>query len=65
MMNDPIVQEVHQIRAQMLARFDGDLRALMRDAQERTEMAAKSGRRVVTLPPRRPRLLTAPKRKAG
>ena len=64
MMNDLIVEEVHRTRAQMLARFGGDLRALMRDAQQRTEVAAKSGRRVVVMPPRRPRL-TATARKVG
>jgi hypothetical protein len=64
MMNDPIVEEVHRTRARMLARFGGDLQALMHDAQQRTEAAAKSGRRVVPMPPRRPRL-TAPARKVG
>ncbi len=32
---DPIVEEVHRIRAEMLARFNGDLHALVEDARRR------------------------------
>jgi hypothetical protein len=42
---DPIVEEVHRIRAELLARFNGDLHALVEDARRRQ---AESGRPTVT-----------------
>src|SRR5206468_2216965 len=48
-----IVDEAHRIREQMLAEYGGDLRALMRDSQRRTEEAAKAGRVVVRRAPRK------------
>ena len=48
MMDDPIVEEVHRIREEMLARYGGDLHALITDMQKRTEEAARSGREVST-----------------
>lgn len=51
MTNDPIVEEIHRIREQMLAEHGGDLRALMKDAQRRTEEAARAGRTVMPPPP--------------
>ena len=50
MIDDPIVDEIHRIRAQMLDQYDGDLRALMKDAQRRTEEAARAGRPVMAPP---------------
>ena len=47
MITNPIVDEVHRIREEMLASYGGDLHALIRDAQRRTEEAAKAGRVVV------------------
>jgi hypothetical protein len=55
MTDDPIVEEVHAIRSELLAQHCGDLRALLRDAQRRTEQAAQAGRMVVTGRPRPPR----------
>lgn len=52
MMDDPIVDEVHRIREQMLAEYGGDLRALMKAAQRRTEDAARAGRKVMSPAPR-------------
>jgi hypothetical protein len=54
MNSDPIVEEIHRIRAEMLARFNGDLHALVEDARRRQ---AASGRSSVTfkkdtVPPR-------------
>ena len=51
-MNDPIVEEVHQVREQILARYGGDLHALVKDAQRRTDEAA-SARRAIASPPLR------------
>ena len=65
MIDDPIVEEVHRIREQMLARWGGDLRALMIDAQRRTEEAGRAGRKLVSLPPRTPQAQRAPTKKVG
>jgi hypothetical protein len=51
-MNDnPIVEEVHRIREEMLAQYGGDLHALVKAIQRREEDAARSGRRTVAPPP--------------
>jgi hypothetical protein len=65
MIEDPIVDEVHRAREQILARYGGDLHALVKDAQRRTEAAARSGRAVAS-PPRRAGLPGGePKKKAS
>ncbi len=51
MIDNPIVEEVHRIREQLLAEFDGDMDALVKDLQRKTEESAASGRRVVASPP--------------
>jgi hypothetical protein len=48
---DPVIQEVRQAKQAVAARHDHDLRKLV-DAL--MESQAKSGREVVTLPPRKP-----------
>jgi bisphosphoglycerate-dependent phosphoglycerate mutase len=50
---DPIVQEVREIRAQILAEHQHDLRALCKHLQGRE---AQERRQLVTRPPRRPEL---------
>ncbi|HWB52907.1 MAG TPA: hypothetical protein VG722_01900 [Tepidisphaeraceae bacterium] len=55
MMNNPIVDEVHRIREELLAKFGGDLHALARDLQRKTEEARAAGKRVVERPPHAPR----------
>jgi hypothetical protein len=50
MIANPIVDEVHRIREEMLAKYGGDLHALVEDAQRRTDEAAKAGRVVVAAP---------------
>jgi hypothetical protein len=50
MAEDPIVAEVRKAREEYAARFNHDVDAMIRDLQEKTR---KSGRRVVSLPPRR------------
>lgn len=50
MWDDPIVDEIRRIREAHAAQFNYDVRAIARDIQERE---ARSGRRYVTLPPRR------------
>jgi hypothetical protein len=65
MNDDPIVEEVYRVREQLLARHGGDLRALMTDAQHRTEEAARAGRKVVALASREPQTHITRSKKAG
>jgi hypothetical protein len=51
MPSDPIVAEIREIRERRAARFHYDIRAIVKDAQERD---ATGDREVVRLPPRRP-----------
>lgn len=61
---DPIVDEIHKTRERLLAEFDGDLDALVKDAQRRTEESRQAGRTVVSYPPRRPKGWIDPTKKA-
>ena len=65
MKDDPIVDEVRRAGEAYLAQFGFDLKAACADLQRRTEEAAGAGRKVVTLPPRRPPGWTEPTKKAG
>lgn len=49
--SDPIVDEIREIRERLAARFDYDIDAMVKDAQERD---TAGDREVVRLPPRRP-----------
>ena len=49
MSTDPIVAEIRKLRELRAARFDFDLRAIVKDAQQRD---AASDRQIVRLPPR-------------
>ena len=49
MPSDPIVAEIRQIRELRAARFDFDVRAIVKDAQQRD---ARGDRQIVRLPPR-------------
>lgn len=51
MWKDPIVEEVRKAREKHAARFKYDLDAICRDLKERER---KGGRKVVSLPPRKP-----------
>jgi len=64
MTDNPIVDEVHRIREQMLAAHGGDLRALIANAQCRTEEAARAGHKILS-PPQRPNARVIPTKKAG
>ncbi|MBK8266864.1 MAG: hypothetical protein IPK83_00565 [Planctomycetes bacterium] len=50
MKNDPIVEEIHRIREEISERFHGDLHSICEDARVRLQ---KSGRKTISLPPRR------------
>ena len=64
-MHDPIVDEIQRIRDQILAEHGGDLHALIEASRRRTEELAKAGRKVVSLPPRRPKAHSEPAKKVG
>jgi hypothetical protein len=51
---DSVVKEVREVREAYAARFGYDLEAIHRDLKEQERA---SGRRVVSLPPRRPKLV--------
>ncbi len=48
-MNDPIVEEVRAAREAYARKFNYDLKAMVEDLKERQK---RSGRKVVTLPPK-------------
>lgn len=48
---DPVVEEIHAIRAKMLEAAGGDIHVLMQQVAERQHL---SNRKVVRRPPRRP-----------
>lgn len=52
MWQDPIVEEIRKYREEYAARFNFDIGAICQDARERQK---KSGRKTVTLPPKRPK----------
>jgi len=51
MWKDEIVEEIRQGREAYAAKFNYDIAAMVRDAQQRQQ---QSGRELVTLPPKRP-----------
>ena len=51
---DPVVEEVHRARKQLLANAKGNLRSIIDDAMARQN---KSGRKVLAAAPRQPELM--------
>lgn len=51
---DEIVEEVRRVRHEHAAKFGNDLAAIFADMREKTKKEEESGRKVVSLPPRRP-----------
>lgn len=60
MWNDPIVEEVRKVREEHAARFDYDLERIFQDLKE---LEKRSERKVVSLPPKRPQEVSAPRQK--
>jgi hypothetical protein len=54
MWKDPIVEEVRKIRAQHAAKFNYDIHAICEDIRKQER---RSRRKVVTLRPKRPRIV--------
>jgi len=65
MNDDPLVEEARRAGQAYCERFNNDLDAIFEDLHRRTEEARNAGRKVVSLPPRPPRLNIAPSKKAG
>ena len=65
MTDNPIVDEVHRVRAEMLAEFGGDMDALIEDLRRKTDVAAATGRRVVTTPQQPKEVPDPESKKAG
>lgn len=63
--DDPIVAEVRRARSATFARYNNDLRAYADAMQAKSEEARLAGRKVVSLPPRRPDCWTDSTKKAG
>jgi hypothetical protein len=51
MTDDPIIEEIHRVRESISAKFNDDLQSIADDASRRQ---LDSGRKTVSLPPRRP-----------
>ncbi len=45
---DPIVEEVHRIRREYAARFNGDLAAMFEDARNHQDESRKQGRVIIS-----------------
>ena len=54
MWNDEIVEEVRKVRQDYAAKFNYDLDAIFKDIKQQEE---KSGREVVSRPPKKPELV--------
>ncbi len=65
MTENPIVEEIRKIREDILAEYGGDLSALIRDSERKTDELRKGGRVVVTLSPRPASQPQRPPRKVG
>ncbi len=52
MTDDPIVEEARRAGQAYVESFHGDLKAVIADLQRRTEEARRTGREVVSFPPR-------------
>ena len=55
MHHDPIVEEVHRIRQELLEEFGGDIDALRDEANRRLFNGEYGDRKIVSFPPKPPR----------
>lgn len=58
MNDDPIVDEVRQVRDEYSKKFEYDLDSICRDLQKKQE---RPGKQIVSFPPKRPRVTTIKK----
>jgi hypothetical protein len=62
MWNDPIVEEVRNVRNEHAKKFNYDLSAIVADLKKQQK---GSKRKFITLPPKKPTVLPKPKVKKG
>lgn len=60
MYRDPIVDEVHRIRQELLDEFDGDIDALADDTNRRLLNGEFGAVKIVRYPPKRPKFIPNP-----
>jgi len=65
MYRDPIVEEVHRIRQELLDEFDGDIDALADDTNRRLLNGEFGDVKIVRYPPKRPKFIPNPDLSAG
>lgn len=58
---DPVVAEIHAIRAKMLAECGGDHQKLMEKVREHEKMSALAGRTIIPVPQALPREKAGPR----
>jgi len=61
MYRDPIVEEIHRIRQELLDEFDGDIDALGDDTNRRLLDGEFGAVKIVSYPPRRPMSISGSK----
>jgi hypothetical protein len=61
---NPIVDEIRKIREEILAESGGEMSVYLDGMRRRTEEAAKAGRPVVSLEPRRAQQISAGRRQS-
>jgi len=65
MTDDPIIDEVRRAGEAFLAQFDFDMKAACDDLRRRTDEARRSGRQVLSLPPKRVTAVAGSDKNAG
>jgi len=65
MWEDPIVAEVHRVRREIFARFNGDMDAYLRHIHAGEEEERKRGRQIITTPVGPSVASNASRRRAG
>lgn len=60
MHHDPIVEEIHRIRQELLDEFGGDMDALAEDTNRRLLNGEYGDVKIVRYPPRRPKFIPNP-----
>jgi len=56
MTEDPLIEEARKAGQAYIDSFKGDWKAMVEDLRRREEQARREGRRVVSLPPKPPRV---------
>lgn len=65
MYRDPIVEEIHRIRQELLDEFDGDIDALADDTNRRLLNGEFGNVKIASFPPKRPKFIPNPEVSEG